>query len=102
MAEWILEGRPSLDLWPLDIRRFSFLHGTRAFMVPRAVEPYAHHYKLRYPGQESAVARGLRPSPLSLILKARGAVSCSQHRWDRPSWFAPPLLASQHPPLGKQ
>ena len=22
IAEWILEGRPSLDLWPLDIRRF--------------------------------------------------------------------------------
>src|SRR3546814_3299596 len=43
MAEWILEGRPSLDLWPLDVRRFSFLNGTRAFMYPRAVEHYAHH-----------------------------------------------------------
>src|SRR3546814_4068402 len=77
MAEWILEGRPSLDLWPLDIRRFSFLHGTRAFMVPRAVEHYAHHYKLRYPGQESEVARGLRRSPLYEILKIGGA-SCRE------------------------
>ena len=23
MAEWMLEGRPSLDLWPLDVRRFA-------------------------------------------------------------------------------
>ncbi|MGF1629372.1 MAG: FAD-dependent oxidoreductase [Kiloniellaceae bacterium] len=89
MAEWILEGRPSLDLWPLDIRRFSFLHGTRTFMYPRAVEHYAHHYKLRYPGQESEVARGLRRSPLYEILKARGAVYGSKNGWERPNWFAP-------------
>jgi len=89
MAEWILEGRPSLDLWPLDVRRFSFLNGTRAFMYPRAVEHYAHHYKLRYPGQESEVARGLRRSPLYEILKARGAVYGSKNGWERPNWFAP-------------
>ncbi|MEQ9607130.1 MAG: FAD-dependent oxidoreductase, partial [Kiloniellaceae bacterium] len=89
MAEWILEGRPSLDLWPLDIRRFSFLSGTRAFMYPRAVEHYAHHYKMRYPGQESAVARGIRRSPLYEILKARGAVYGSKNGWERPNWFAP-------------
>jgi 4-methylaminobutanoate oxidase (formaldehyde-forming) len=90
MAEWILEGRPSLDLWPLDIRRFGYHHGTRAFMYPRAVEHYAHHYKMRYPGQESAVARGIRRSPLYEILKARGAVYGSKNGWERPNWFAPP------------
>ncbi len=89
MAEWILEGRPSLDLWPLDIRRFSYHHGTRAFMYPRAVEHYAHHYKMRYPGQESEVARGIRRSPLYEILKARGAVYGSKNGWERPNWFAP-------------
>ena len=56
MSEWILQGRPSLDLWPLDIRRFGPHHGTPGFMYPRAVEHYAHHYKLRYPNQESEVA----------------------------------------------
>ncbi|MEQ8357167.1 MAG: FAD-dependent oxidoreductase [Kiloniellaceae bacterium] len=89
MAEWILEGRPSLDLWPLDIRRFASHHGTRAFMYPRAVEHYAHHYKMRYPGQESEAARGIRRSPLYEILKARGAVYGSKNGWERPNWFAP-------------
>ncbi len=60
IAEWIVEGRPSLDLWPLDVRRFSPHHGTRAFMYPRAVEHYAHHYKMRYPGQEAETACALR------------------------------------------
>lgn len=89
IAEWITEGRPSLDLWPLDCRRFGPHHGAKAFMYPRAVEHYAHHYKMRYPGQEHETARQLRRSPLYEILKAKGAVYGSKNGWERPLWFAP-------------
>ncbi|MEO4042736.1 FAD-dependent oxidoreductase [Hoeflea sp. CAU 1731] len=89
IAEWILEGRPSLDLWPLDIRRFGPHHGARSFMYPRAVEHYAHHYKMRYPGQEHETARQLRLSPLYHRLKEKGAVFGSKNGWERPLWFAP-------------
>ena len=89
IAEWILEGEPGLDLWPLDIRRFSPHHSAKSFMYPRAVEHYAHHYKMRYPGAESEVARGLRRSPLYDILKDHGAVYGSKNGWERPLWFAP-------------
>lgn len=89
IAEWIVEGRPSLDLWPLDVRRFSPHHATRAFMYPRAVEHYAHHYKMRYPGQEAETARNLRLSPLHERLKQHGAVFGSKNGWERPLWFAP-------------
>lgn len=89
IAEWILEGRPSLDLWPLDVRRFSPHHATKAFMYPRAVEHYAHHYKMRYPDQEAETARNLRLSPLYDILKEHGAVYGSKNGWERPLWFAP-------------
>lgn len=89
IAEWLTEGRPSLDLWPLDVRRFGPHHGTRAFMYPRAVEHYAHHYKMRYPGAEAESARGLRRSPFYDALKARGAVYGSKNGWERPLWFAP-------------
>ncbi|MEH6726143.1 MAG: FAD-dependent oxidoreductase [Hyphomicrobiales bacterium] len=89
IAEWLVEGRPSLDLWPLDARRFGPHQGARSYMYPRAVEHYAHHYKMRYPGQESSVARGLRKSPLYERLKAKGAVYGSKNGWERPLWFAP-------------
>ena len=88
MAEWMLEGRPSLDLWPLDVRRFSFHHTTKHFMYPRAVELYAHHYKLAAPGSEKLSARGVRRSPLHGELAARGAVFGSRGGWERPNWFA--------------
>ena len=89
MAEWMLEGRPSLDLWPLDVRRFSFHHATRHFMDTRMVELYAHHYKLAAPGSEKVTARGIRRSPLQHTLAAHGAVFGSRGGWERPNWFAP-------------
>ena len=102
MAEWILEGRPSLDLWPLDVRRFSFHHTTRHFMYPRAVELYGHHYKLSAPGSEKLSARGVRRSPLHGELSARGAVFGSRGGWERPNWFAPPgVEAVDRPSFGE-
>ncbi|RLJ58876.1 4-methylaminobutanoate oxidase (formaldehyde-forming) [Litoreibacter meonggei] len=89
IAEWILDGSPSLDLWPLDVRRFSPHHATKAFMYPRAVEHYAHHYKMRYPGQEAETARNLRLSPLHDRVKEHGAIFGSKNGWERPLWFAP-------------
>jgi sarcosine dehydrogenase len=89
MAEWMLEGRPSLDLWPLDVRRFAFHHSTKHFMYPRAVELYGHHYKLSGPGSEHVSARGVRRSPLHDRLANQGAVFGSRGGWERPNWFAP-------------
>jgi len=89
MAEWMLEGRPSLDLWPLDVRRFSFHHTTRHFIGPRMVELYGHHYKLAAPGSEHHTSRGVRRSPLHDTLAAKNAVFGSRGGWERPNWFAP-------------
>lgn len=93
IAEWIVEGAPSLDLWPLDVRRFGAHHGTRTFMYSRAVEHYAHHYKMRFPGQEHQSVRQLRLSPLYDRLKQAGAVYGSKNGWERPLWFAPEGVA---------
>ena len=81
MAEWILEGRPSLDLWPLDVRRFSFHHTTRHFIGPRMVELYGHHYKLAAPGSEhdDRPRHPAQPAPRSA---ARPAARCSAHAAD--------------------
>ena len=38
MAEWIVDGEPSLDLWPLDIRRFGQYHRSTKYIVERTKE----------------------------------------------------------------
>ncbi|HUH50047.1 MAG TPA: FAD-dependent oxidoreductase, partial [Mycoplana sp.] len=89
MAEWILEGRPVHDLWPLDVRRFNFHHNTRYFMYDRAVEIYAKHYAMKWPVEEHQSVRQIRTSPLYSLLKDKGAVFGSRAGWERPNWFAP-------------
>ena len=100
MAEWIVSGKPSLNLWPLDIRRFSFHHATKAFIYPRAVDLYGKYYAVGYPRTEHASARGIRRSPLYETLGKLGAVYGSRGGWERPNWFGPPG-ASDQPCFGK-
>lgn len=102
MAEWIVEGKPSLNLWPLDIRRFSFHHAAKHFIYPRAVDLYGKYYAVAHPRIEHLSARGVRRSPLYDILRAKGAVYGSRGGWERPNWFAPPGVEQiDRPSFGK-
>ncbi len=89
MAEWIIEGEPSLDIWPLDIRRFGPYHQSRSYNVERTRELYGKHYTIHWPHEEHDSARGVRRSPLYYLLKEKGAVYGAKYGWERVNWFAP-------------
>jgi len=89
MAEWIIEGAPSLDLWRLDIRRLGIHHGSQKYALERSIEVYAHHYSMGWPYEEMLSARPLRTSPLYHRLKKMRAVFGEKSGWERPNWFAP-------------
>jgi 4-methylaminobutanoate oxidase (formaldehyde-forming) len=89
MAEWIIEGEPSLDIWPLDIRRFGPHHRSRSYNVTRTAELYGKHYTIHWPFEEHRSARGVRRSPLYHLLKDQGAVYGAKYGWERVNWFAP-------------
>ena len=89
IAEWIIEGEPSLDIWPLDIRRFGPYHKSRSYNVERTREIYGKHYTIHWPNEEHDSARGVRRSPLYYPLKEKGAVYGAKYGWERANWFAP-------------
>ena len=89
LAEWIVNGTPSLDLWPVDIRRFARFNGNKAWLKDRVAEVLGLHYKMPWPTRELETARPLRRSPLYDRLTARGAVFGSKMGWERPNVFAP-------------
>ena len=93
MAEWIIEGEPSLDLWRLDIRRLQGHHASQKYALDRSIEVYAHHYSMSWPYEEMLSARPLRTSPLYHRLKTRRAVFGEKSGWERPNWFAPKGVA---------
>jgi sarcosine dehydrogenase len=88
LAEWIVAGEPTLDLWPVDIRRFANFHGNDTWLKARVAETLGLHYKMPWPQREQESGRPFRRSPLYDRLRARGAWFGNKMGWDRPNWFA--------------
>ena len=88
LAEWIVAGEPTLDLWPVDIRRFAGFHGNDAWLRDRVAETLGLHYKMPWPQRELESGRPFRRSPLYDRLKAKGAWFGNKMGWERPNWFA--------------
>ncbi|MBU2226668.1 MAG: FAD-dependent oxidoreductase [Proteobacteria bacterium] len=89
LAEWIVEGEPSLNIWPLDIRRFGQYHKSLRYNCDRTKEIYGKHYTISWPYEEHDSARGVKRSPLCFLLKEKGAVFGAKFGWERANWFAP-------------
>jgi 4-methylaminobutanoate oxidase (formaldehyde-forming) len=89
LAEWIVEGRPTMDLWPVDIRRFARWHGNERWLRERMVEAPGNHYAVAWPLRDFTTGRGVRRSPLYERLAAKGAAFGSKMGWERANWFAP-------------
>ncbi len=88
MAEWIIDGAPSMDMWRMDIRRFQSQYADRAYAAARALETYEKNYFLHPPFEERESVRNLRLSPPHPRLVALGAVFGEKGGWERPNWFA--------------
>lgn len=88
MAEWIVEGQPSLDMWRMDIRRFQSHYADRSYAAARALETYEKNYWLHPAFEERESARPLRLSPPHPRLVALGASFGEKAGWERPNWFS--------------
>ena len=88
LAEWVADGEPPYDLWPVDIRRFGAGHKDPNWVRARTLEAYARHYSIAWPAEEYQSGRPLRRSPLYERLKAAGACFGEKMGFERPNWFA--------------
>jgi glycine cleavage system T protein len=89
VAEWIVEGVPSLDVWEMDSRRFGRHYASRAYTLARTVEIYSTYYDVKYPGHEREAGRPLRLSPTYSRLQELGAAFGEKSGWERANWFEP-------------
>jgi 4-methylaminobutanoate oxidase (formaldehyde-forming) len=89
LAEWIVQGEPTLDLWPVDIRRFAHFNANERWLPDRIKEVLGMHYKMPWPNRELESARPFRRSPLYARLRDAGACFGSKMGWERANFFAP-------------
>jgi 4-methylaminobutanoate oxidase (formaldehyde-forming) len=90
LAEWIVEGEPSLDLSAVDIRRFARFNGNNQWLHDRVGEVLGLHYAVPWPNRELTTARPFRRSPAYRLLKQANASFGSKMGWERANFFAPP------------
>jgi glycine cleavage system aminomethyltransferase T/glycine/D-amino acid oxidase-like deaminating enzyme len=87
MAEWILDGTPSLDLRECDLYRFHEHAFTPAYVKARGAQQYREVYDVIHPLQQIQNPRNLRLSPFHSRFKELGAVFFETVGWERPQWF---------------
>ena len=86
IAEYVVEGAPEWDLWPLDPRRFTG-YATKTYTTAKAVEVYQNEYAPGFPNEERPAGRPLRCSALYATLAAKGARFGARGGWERAVWF---------------
>lgn len=89
LAEWIVQGEPTMDLIGVDIRRFARFNGNNQWLRARVGEILGLHYAVPWPNREFDTARPFRRSPLHQLLADQGACFGSRMGWERPNFFAP-------------
>jgi len=99
LAEWIVDGEPTLDLTGVDPRRFG-PYATEGYLIAKNEEAYANVFTMHYPDEERSAARPLKTTPIYDRLKKLGGVFGSVYGWERANWYAPEGYALKEEELG--
>jgi dimethylglycine dehydrogenase len=89
IAEWVVNGEPDWDVWPLDSRRY-LPFANRTYVLAKALETYQNEYGVAYPQEERPAGRPAKTSPLYERLRAAGAVYGARGGWERAVYYAQP------------
>jgi glycine cleavage system T protein len=89
MTEWILEGKPSQDVYAFQATRFGDYYNQPDYATERTREGVKYYYRLRFPNDENEWARPHRVSPLHSRLQEQGAVFGEKFGWERVNFCQP-------------
>ena len=96
VADWLVDGRPPMDLWEVDVRRFMPFQRNRRYLYERTTETLGLLYEMHWPFRQVETARGIRRTPLHDRLAGRGACFGEVAGWERANWYAPEGVESRY------
>ncbi|WP_409056454.1 FAD-dependent oxidoreductase [Streptomyces sp. SYP-A7185] len=100
VAEWMVDGRPSVDVHDCDLTRFETAQRSPAYVADRGAQQFVEVYDVLHPLQPMERPRPLRVSPFHARQQELGAVFLEGGGWERPHWYEAnaPLLADVEVP----
>jgi len=90
VAEWVVAGEPTMDLWHMDIKRFADAYKSPRFTLERVTENYEAYYDIHYPLEERMSARGESKSPIYDWHKENHAIFGEKAAWERVNYYHNP------------
>lgn len=97
MAEWMIEGEPSIDVWGMDVARFGAF-ATKDWGRIKSAENYSRRFILTYPNETLPAGRCQKTTGLYDRLIARGAVMGVSFGLEHALWFAESARKAQETP----
>ena len=88
LAEWMVEGEPSRDVFAMDVARFGDWC-TRPWTRAKVRENYQRRFAISYPNEELPAARGLVTTPAYGLWAGQGAVFGAGYGLEHVNYFAP-------------
>jgi glycine cleavage system aminomethyltransferase T/glycine/D-amino acid oxidase-like deaminating enzyme len=96
LADWMIDGHPSMSLYDVNIKRTFPFQSTRQFLAERTTETLGLLYAMHWPNRQYDTARGTRRSAIHEQLITKGAVMGELGGWERPNWFGAPGTTEQY------
>ncbi|MDF1670226.1 MAG: hypothetical protein P1U83_11475 [Roseovarius sp.] len=88
MANWIVEGRPSMDLSEVDVQRAMPFESNLRYLSERVSEGGGALFDIFWPFYQPETARNVRRSPLHDRLRDAHAQFDFRSGWEDAGWFA--------------
>ncbi|MFG2478088.1 FAD-dependent oxidoreductase [Streptomyces fagopyri] len=87
VAEWMVDGRASLDLHECDLTRFEDAQRSPSYVRERGARQFIEVYDVLHPLQPMEDPRPLRVSPFHARQRELGAYFLEGGGWERPHWY---------------
>ena len=101
LAEWMIDGEPSIDVWAMDIARFGHF-ATPDWGTVKSSENYERRFVMTFPNETLPKGRRQKTTALYDRLVARGAVMGTSFGLEHALWFAHgPDDAHEEPTFGR-
>jgi len=88
VAEWMVEGEPSRDVFAMDVARLTGIC-TPPYTVAKVRENYQRRFAISYPNEELPAGRPHHTTPAYGLWKARNAVFGQGYGMEHVNYFAP-------------
>lgn len=87
LAEWMVEGEPTRDVFAMDVARFGKF-ATRAYTRHKVTENYQKRFSISFPNEERPAGRPLHTTPMYSVWQEQGAVFGQGYGLEHVNYFA--------------